>query len=101
MTPPPSDDDLGQMQQEWRAIVLSKLSGLELGQLTLQKDLIDIRLSMASLDHLDQVSTVIDKLQERVKTLEQFQQKLLGVLLALNVSVMLLGWFYEHFVASH
>ena len=90
-----SNDDLGQMQSEWRAIVLSKLNSLENGQNQMQRDISAISTTCASV-------TDLRLLQEKVEHLESWKAKATGIVIAFNIVAVFLGWLIQSYIfAQH
>lgn len=78
-------EDLSQFQQEWRAIVLSKLNSLETGMAKLSSEIVDMKIKTSEIEE-------IKSLKDKVEKLEAFKYKALGVITAANVLVASIAW---------
>ena len=84
------DNDNNEMQREWRAIVLSKLSSLETSHKDLNTNIQEIKTSFAK-------QQTIDILQGRVDELEKFKSKLVGFTLAFQVVWVIVTFLLYYF----
>ena len=82
-------DDLSQLQQEWRAIVLKKLDALESGQEKIATELIEHRLDSPS--RID-----IEKIMDRVIVLEESKARFTGIMIGLNTVILIIVWLVEN-----
>ena len=93
------DNELGEFQKEWRAIVLDKLTSVEKSQNEVRADIVDIKTTFVkqqSLEALRETNRAdIKELKDKVEILEQFKFKLAGVVISINVLIALAE------VASH
>ena len=84
-------EDISELQKEWRAIVLSKLSSLEASLSNVQKDIVDVKLTFAQQKEIDELTTKVDKL-------EAFKARLMGIDVGLNILGVFIGYVLEHMV---
>lgn len=81
------------LQKEWRAIVLDKLSNLEKNQSDLKTDISDMKTTFAN-------QAQLATLQARVDTLEKFKAKALGFIIAFNFIGGVLGWIISTVISA-
>jgi hypothetical protein len=74
---PPSSDDISQLQQEWRAIVLAKLDALEKGQKDTIQQITSVQIEFAR-------TASVERLAERVTKIEDFKSRTIGIVIAIN-----------------
>ena len=82
-------DDISQLQQEWRAIVLKKLDALEAGQEKITNELTDHRLISPN-------RVEIEKLVERVGILEESKTKFTGIMIGINAIILIVAWLIKN-----
>jgi hypothetical protein len=82
-------DDISQLQQEWRAIVLKKLDALEAGQEKITNELTEHRLVSPS-------KIEIEKLIERVGILEESKTKFTGIMIGVNAIILVVAWLIKN-----
>lgn len=85
-----SESESLEMHKEWRAIVLNKLTSLELGQKSVADEISNIKSNFVK-------QAEINTLQGRVDELEKFKWKLVGAMLALQgvwavITFLVLYW---------
>jgi hypothetical protein len=90
-------DEIGELQKEWRAIVLDKLTSVEQSQKELRSDIIDIKTTFVRQQALDTLReanrTDIDTLRDKVETLEHFKYKLIGIATGVQLLIGVIAWF--------
>ena len=95
-------EDINELHNEWRAIVLNKLNSLETGQLVLHKEISDIKTSFvhnSQLNALQQLHTdQLQALTTKVEVIESFKAKVVGMIIAINAIAVLVGWIITSFV---
>lgn len=74
------DDLINDLQKEWRAIVLTKLSSLEASQISLAREISDMKTTFA---HQVEMET----LKDRVNDLERSKAKFLGIILGVQLAI--------------
>ena len=82
-------DDISQLQQEWRAIVLKKLDALESGQEKITNELTEHRLISPN-------RVEIEKLVERVGILEESKTKFTGIMIGINAIILIVAWLIKN-----
>ena len=82
-------DDISQLQQEWRAIVLKKLDALEAGQEKITNELTEHRLISPN-------RVEIEKLVERVGILEESKTKFTGIMIGINAIILIVAWLIKN-----
>jgi len=82
-------DDISQLQQEWRAIVLKKLDALEAGQEKITNELTEHRLISPN-------RVEIEKLIERVGILEESKTKFTGIMIGVNAIILVVAWLIKN-----
>ena len=82
-------DDISQLQQEWRAIVLKKLDALEAGQEKITNELTEHRLISPN-------RVEIEKLVERVGILEESKTKFTGIMIGINAIILIVAWLVKN-----
>ena len=82
-------DEVNELQREWRAIVLEKLSGLEAGQAQMRTDIVDIKTSFVKQQALEDLrksyGEELQLMKDKIDELNAFKYKLIGISLAVNV----------------
>ena len=95
------DNDLSEYQKEWRAIVLDKLTSLELGQKELRSEMVDMKTTYARQQELEKLKEAsraeVAMLAIKVENLVSFKNKLIGITIGLN-GLMLVGHFVLAFI---
>jgi|ERR1017187_3200292 hypothetical protein len=93
-------DELSEMQKEWRAIVLDKLTSVELSQRELKTDIVDIKTTFVKQQALETLRETnradIETLRTKVDSLEAFKYKLIGIAISVEVIVGFVVWLLEH-----
>ena len=86
-----------QMEQEWRALILSKLNNMEQMSRDMQGDISLIKetfVRQVALDKLkDDQKVEIDLLKARIESMELSRSRLVGIVVGVSSCVTLLGWF--------
>lgn len=82
-------DELSEMQKEWRAIVLDKLTSVEQTQKEIKAEIVSIQTTFAK-------QSEINELREKVDKLENFKYKLVGIFLGAQGVIAAIIWFIEH-----
>lgn len=82
-------DDISQLQQEWRAIVLKKLDSLEVGQEKISKELTEHRVTSPTRQDLL-------FLDERIKILEESKSKFTGIMVGINTVILIIAWLIQN-----
>ena len=80
------------LQKEWRAIVLDKLSILEKNQADLKTNISDMKTSFAN-------QAEFATLKTKVEALENFKSKAMGVIVGVNFVGMLLGSLITYIIS--
>jgi hypothetical protein len=82
-------DEVNELQREWRAIVLEKLSSLEEGQQRMRTDIVDIKTSFVRQNALEELRianrTEIETMRSKLDELNAFRYKLVGFTIAANL----------------
>lgn len=79
-------EEVSQLQQEWRAIVISELSSLKNSVDNLRKEVGDVKTSVAQAAEVQSLRLEVDKLKE-------FKAKIIGITIALNAIGAAIAWF--------
>jgi hypothetical protein len=87
-------EDVNELQKEWRAIVLAKLTSLEQTQSELRRDIADMKGNYVTW-------TEFLALRAEVDVLREFKAKALGIIIALNSVAALLGWGIQTYLNHH
>lgn len=81
-------DEVNELQKEWRAIVLEKLSTLEDGQSKMRVDIVDIKTSFVKQQALEDLRSSyrdeVESLRDKIDDLNAFKYKLIGITIAIN-----------------
>jgi hypothetical protein len=81
-------DEINELQKEWRAIVLEKLSTLEDGQSKIRSDIVDIKTSFVKQQALEDLRVTyrneLEHLRDKIDSLNAFKYKLIGITIAIN-----------------
>jgi hypothetical protein len=92
-------DEINELQKEWRAIVLDKLTSLEDGQKDLKQDIVDIKTTFVKQHALESLREAnrndIEALRNKVDKLEAFKSKFIGVAIAVQILLEIAShiWF--------
>ena len=93
-----SEDSTHELQKEWRAIVLDKLSHLEIGQNELKRDIVDIKTSFARQNALEDLRVAsraeLEVLRTKIDDLSAFKFKLVGIAIGVNTVLTALGYLF-------
>ena len=93
-------DELNELQKEWRAIVLEKLSTLATGQSQIQADIVEIKTSFVRQQSLDELQRTyqeeLDKLKGQIDDLKAFKYKLIGITIGANAVLAVLSFVIEY-----
>lgn len=91
-----SEEDVTNLQKEWRAIVLDKLSSLETGQNELKRDIVEIKTSFARQNALEDLRVAsraeLEGLRSKIDDLSAFRYKLVGIAIGVNALLSVLGY---------
>lgn len=94
------DEQLNDLQREWRAIVLSKLNSLESGQSKLASDIVEIKTSFVHQTQYQAKIAVLEKknkdLEDKIDELEKFKIKLVAVVLTLQTVGFGILWLMKN-----
>jgi hypothetical protein len=94
-------NEINQLQAEWRAIVLDKLTSVEQTQKEVKADIVEIKTSFATQTALQKLSesnkAEIEKLNDKVDKMQTFKYKFVAVCLAVQLVVGCAIWWFEHF----
>lgn len=97
-------DELGELQKEWRAIVLDKLTSVEQFQKELKADIVDIKTTFVRQQALEALRennrAAIDTLEIRVAQLTSFKNRLIGVVIGASTAVNFAFWLIQHFLTK-
>ena len=85
----PLNEDVSQLQLEWRKIVLDKLNHLEAQNNRIASELHDHRMKAAEV-------AALNKMGERVSALENFKWQLIGIAIGTNGFLALVVWAFDH-----
>ena len=84
-------EDVNELQREWRAIVLDKLSTVEKGQNEIKRDIVDIKTSFAKQQALEELRAANDReiaiLRAKIEELNAFKYKIIGIAIGVNAIV--------------
>ena len=98
-------EDVNELQKEWRAIVLDKLSSLENTQNDIKRDIVDIKTSFVRQHTLEEKDAAyraeVADLKRRVEELSNFRWKLVGILLGSNAVFVVVAWTIEQWIGAH
>lgn len=83
------EDDAQTLHREWRAIVLSKLTSLEIGLETLKNEVVNVKLHTVSIEEHE-------LLKARVQELENLRNKALAIWAVIQVITVGLGWLLNY-----
>ena len=93
-------DEIVELQKEWRAIVLDKLTSVEQGQKELKSDVVDIKTTFVKQQALDLLResnrTDLKDLNDKVDKLVSFKYKLVGIFLGVQGLLFVIAWFLSH-----
>ena len=93
-------EDANELQKEWRAIVLDKLSTLEKGQKEIKDDIVDIKTTFVRQQALEELRTAnnreIEILRGKIEDLNAFKYKLIGIAIGANLIISAVGFFFFH-----
>jgi hypothetical protein len=93
-------DEIVELQKEWRAIVLDKLTSVEQGQKELKSDVVDIKTTFVKQQALDLLResnrTDLKDLSDKVDKLVSFKYKLVGIFLGVQGLLFVIAWFLSH-----
>lgn len=78
-------EDVNELQKEWRAIVLAKLTTLEANQAELRRDIADMKGNYVNWNEYL-------ALKKEVDILKEFKTKAVTLILAANAVVAVIGW---------
>jgi hypothetical protein len=78
-------EDVNELQKEWRAIVLAKLTALENNQTELRRDIADMKGNYVTW-------TEYLTLKKEVEILKEFKTKAVTIIVAANAFAAVLGW---------
>jgi hypothetical protein len=86
---PATNDEIQEMQKEWRAIVLNKLDKLEEGQNATRKEVSGMKADFTN------VAEFL-ALKSKVEALENFKAKAIGIVLGIQAVVGVILWLAEN-----
>ena len=93
-------DEIGELQKEWRAIVLDKLTSVEQSQKEMKSEIVDIKTTFVKQQVLDAMKeasrTDLAELRDKVEKLEKFKIKLIGIAIGAQTVIAILVWVAEH-----
>ena len=93
-------DEIGELQKEWRAIVLDKLTSVEQSQKEVKADIVEIKTTFAKQNALqdlaEQNRVEIATLRDKVDKLENFKYKLIGIAMGAQAVIAVIVWLVEH-----
>ncbi len=78
-------EDVSELHKEWRAIIISELSGLKSSVESLRKEIGDVKTTVAQAAEVQNLRIEVDKLKE-------FKSKIIGITIALNATAAILAW---------
>ena len=92
-------EEVNELQKEWRAIVLDKLTSLDQGQKDLRTDIMDIKTTFVNQQALETLKetnrTEIKELRDKVDSLEKFKFKLIGMAIVFQLVFGLIVIYFE------
>jgi hypothetical protein len=95
-----SEEAMNDLQKEWRAIVLDKLSTLEKGQKEIKDDIVDIKTTFVRQQALEELRLAKNReiavLREKIEDLNAFKYKLIGIAIGANIIISALGFMLFH-----
>jgi len=95
-----SEEAMNDLQKEWRAIVLDKLSTLEKGQKEIKDDIVDIKTTFVRQQALEELRLANNReiavLREKIEDLNAFKYKLIGIAIGANIIISALGFMLFH-----
>ena len=98
-------DEIGELQKEWRAIVLDKLTSVEMNQREVKADIVEIKTTFVKQQALETLRennrTDIETLRNKVDALENFKYKLIGIAIGAQAVVAVIIYVIEHAVIKH
>ena len=93
-------EEVNELQKEWRAIVLDKLTTLDQGQKDLRADIMDIKTTFVNQQALETLKETnrldIKELRDKVESLEKFKFKLIGMAAVCQLIFGLIIIYFEH-----
>jgi geranylgeranyl pyrophosphate synthase len=93
-------DEIGELQKEWRAIVLDKLTSVEQSQKEVKADIVEIKTTFVKQQALQELAennrTDINELRNKVEQLETFKVKLIGIAIGAQAVIGVIIWLIEH-----
>ena len=91
-------DEINELHKEWRAIVLDKLTSLEVGQKELKSDIIDIKTTFVkqqALESLREANRVeIELIKDKVEKLDYFKAKVVGIVIGVQTLLVVVYHFF-------
>ena len=93
-------DEIGELQKEWRAIVLDKLTSVEQSQKEVKADIVEIKTTFVKQNALQELAennrTDLAALRDKVEKLENFKFKLIGIAIGAQAVIAAIVWLIEH-----
>lgn len=105
-------DEIGELQKEWRAIVLDKLTSveqnqkeikvsMEINQKEVKADILEIKTTFVKQQALETLRetnrTDIELLTTKVDRLENFKNRAIGIFIGVQGFLFVLAWILDHF----
>ena len=98
-------EDINELQKEWRAIVLDKLTSIEKDQREIRNDITSIKESFVRQSTLDERDAghmhSIEVLRDKVDALENFKYKLIGIVIGVNTLLSLVFAVIGIYLSRH
>jgi chromosome segregation ATPase len=94
MTP---DDQAFALQQEWRAMIVSKLNAVEVTMAAVNGHLTNLRLEVVTHKHKEDIENRLNVLEERIAELEKVKLKAVATIATLNAVAVIAWVIFTHF----
>lgn len=92
-------DEIGELQKEWRAIVLDKLTSVEQSQKEVKADIVEIKTTFVKQQALQELAehnrTDLNDLRAKVEKLESFKIKVIGIAIGANAVIAVFAWLLQ------
>jgi len=98
-------EDINELQREWRAIVLDKLSSVEKGQNEIKRDIVDIKTSFVRQQALEELRLAnkneINQLSLKIDELTAFKYKIVGIAVGANTIISVIVFLIAEFAGKY
>lgn len=88
------NDDVNDLQKEWRAIVIAELASVKASIDSLRTQVGDVKSTVAQAAEVQSLRSEVDKLKE-------FKSKVIGMTIAINSVAIIIGWIIATFKGGH